>query len=256
MERDLKDLFEALGETADTDAARLPGAQTLRQRTDRRTRLFTVVACVVAAAVVGVASIAARPLFVGEGPPIGAVPPGEIPDSAFLVLPPDMVVVSEPFTDFVPPTPEPTPPSDVCGLDIYTGNMEIHQRSRFGEFRQPPETRSSGGLVQAIGVYDNGDAARIMADVRTAFGGDGCSIAITGGDVIYRIVDAEPRGDESILVEVSYPENGTGYNWIVRFGDVISTVAVIPDREEITVDRATVDELTDLAEQAVRAWLN
>jgi hypothetical protein len=251
----MRSRYEALAVHA--DGARLPEAQALRRGADRRARVVTVAACVVAALLLGGVSVAARPFFAvapSVGTSVGTTPPGPIPDSAFFVLPPDMVVRNEPSPFDESPT-EPPPDNSLCGEPIPAQGQALYQRSRIWQFRHRQTGDTDGAVVQGIIVFGDGGASATLAEMRTALA-NGCTQQ--SGDppvgITYRLLDDETWADESVSVEITTTDGSVGLVRLFRIGDVLVGVTLMGD-EPATVDPATLDFFTELAEAAVRTWL-
>jgi hypothetical protein len=251
MSRDLTDMYAALG--AEADAVPLPSAEGLRRGADRRARVFTTALCLVAIVVVGGLAVAVRPYFVRVTPSVGSTPPTEIPTSAFLVMPPDLVDPNDPVwheaEGFPLPTPTPSELPTVCGSPAPGLSKAVHLKVRSASFKLPAGSEPTGAVGQQIITFSDGGAATYLTDLRALLG-NGCT---EEEEIVVRPVDDERRGDDSILIEVSDRGQVQTYQWVIRIGDVLTVITVLG--YESIEDRATADNFADLGYAAFRAWL-
>jgi len=246
MSHDLNDLYAALA--TDADAVLLPPAHSLRQGADRRARVFTVAVCLLAMVILGGVSVAVRPYFAKVAPSVGSTPPAEIPDFAFLVVPADLVDEDDPLPHEDSEFPRPTETPTVCG-SVPDMSLKALERTQITTIKQPQEGVPTGTVAHEIVIFHNDGAAMYLAWMRDLLR-SGCPVE---EGTVPRIVDGEPRGDDSMLVEIANNGEVEGYIWIVRLGDVLTSITVVGP--ESLSDRAVADRFADLGVAAVRAWL-
>jgi hypothetical protein len=248
MPRDLEQAMARLGARADTAA--LPDAHELRGWGDRRRRRSAVAGAVAVVAVsasvaVGAAILAGggRPIEPGPPTPTQSTPAATasaparnvtaIPDEAFLQGEDVNGHVYGRNSGPVPSSGDMLP--RLCGAEFGVVPEEVLVRrtmhllwwgSTSGEGYVP-----DGTFDQTITSYRAGNGAVFMQKLRAAVAA--CPSEIRDGlTYSYRIVAATPVGDESVMIEMSYPERDyaegtpTGRTEIrltsaMRIGDVV-----------------------------------
>jgi len=296
---DFQQTFTSL--VRESDSVVLPPPEVVRGRADRRARLRVAVA-VVGAVVAVIGTAAGAPVVLGSQrtPVPGDTPsptvehttpstpqpdattspstatspsattstsaarpaPTSIPDRAFLQVADinrEDAIKDVPSDEMLPP---------LCGARYASRSSLQARRTRNIIYQAAPMKQGvipvpDGVFDQTITTYRPGGGASFMTELRRAVGG--CpQETINGWTQRYRLISGTSRGDDSLLIERTYPARDpegrpTGrqevhFVAVVRIGDV---VMVLYEHvwEHGSADRAVVDRFTATAVSRLRAWI-
>jgi hypothetical protein len=288
----------------ESDSVVLPPPEAVRGRADRRARLRVAVAVVGAVvAVAGIAAGAPVVLGTqrtpgpgatpsptlerttpstppsGPTPPSSAAPSPSAPTSTSTARPAPTAIADRAFLQVADTNDGNTiggsgiteVPSDemlpsLCGAKYASRSSLQARRTKnityWATTRKPNEI-PDGTFRQTITTYRPGGGASFMTELRRAVGA--CPReTVNGATHRNRLVSGTSRGDDSVVVEVTYPARDpegqpTGQQEVrlvsvVRIGDVVM-VLYETGWESSSADRAVVDRFTATAVSRLRAWL-
>ncbi len=287
MSSDFERMFASLAE--DAGRARLAPAETVRRRADRRLAAQAVVACVAVAVVVAGTAVGSRWMLAGGvGPaPAPAASTTPSPTAPSVSAPP-----STPQSDRSSSTPpsqatRPTIPVRVfigadgsdgesledvpkgealpslCGAKYASDTSVEVRRAQRSYYTDPDVANRLAGLIdQTVTVYRADGARAFMDELRAAVGR--CPQQKVGDDTYrHRLIDPSPVGDESLLLQVTFPRRvgpegtvmGTSDEFLsaVRIGDAVCLV-YLQGWEGASVDKAEITDLTRQAAQRLEQW--
>lgn len=193
--------------------------------------------------------------------PSGAKPgPKTIPVTAFLQKEDTRSdegpnVVSEPM---LPPLCGAAFPSDTLKLARQTRNMRYYKAGT------PAGNTPDGTVRQTITTYTADGGTTFLAEVKAAV--EKCpQEKISQTVYANKLLTATPHGDETLLIERTYPTvdvndkptGGTEVRLIavVRIGNVVTVLYETGWERGWSAEPATMETLTAKAEQRLRAWL-